>query len=121
MCLISRSMGICSSLYTADLHDLMEVDGVVPGGGSEGPGGAPRREEQELLKAQVLCHMSPYKRLVVALGQVGEGVGVAMDTLWVQVRWIHIAIVSACVGIAMITIFITNTLYTRQIQFHAFL
>ena len=66
----------------------MAVHGVIPGGGSQGPRGAPGRKEQELLESQVLCHAPPHKGLVVALGEVGEGVGgvgLVVDTLHVQV------------------------------------
>ena len=74
----------------------MLVHSVIPGGGCVCPDGL-RREEQELLETQVLYHVCPDEGLVVALGEVGEGVGgvgLVVDTLQVQVYRLHVAQVS---------------------------
>ena len=71
----------------------MAVHGVIPGGGGVSPAGDPGREEEELLEAQVVHHLSPDKRLVVALGEVGDGVGgvwLVVHTPRVQVRRLDI-------------------------------
>ena len=75
----------------------MPVDSVIPGRSNVSPAaGLGRREKPHALEVQVIHNVPPAKRLIVALSEVGDGVGgvwLVVNTLHVQVRWVYITFV----------------------------
>lgn len=114
-------LSIMEQYYGPHLHDLVPVHSVIPGGGCVCPDGL-GREEQELLETQVLCHVCPDEGLVVALGEVGEGVGgvgLVVDTLQVQICRFHIAQISVWETVINYWLSRHSVVHSEYINLHA--